>query len=96
MLHGSVSILQSMQKVYVNFRLPWQRRHTSCEKIDREWQHRVPSHARAQCSPLLLQIEILGVDGELKEVAENALRTQPNFAYTLPEVGERNLNLLHP
>eukprot|EP00967_Tisochrysis_lutea_P128764 scaffold220699_cov20-Tisochrysis_lutea.AAC.1 len=31
-------------------------------------------------------VEILGVEGELKEVAENALRTHPNFAYTLSEV----------
>ncbi|KAF5835670.1 surface antigen-domain-containing protein [Dunaliella salina] len=35
---------------------------------------------------LISEVEILGVEGELKEVAENALRTHPNFAYTLSEV----------
>jgi len=29
------------------------------------------------------QIEVIGVDGELKRVAQEALTARPNFAYTL-------------
>ena len=32
------------------------------------------------------QIEVRGVDGELKSVAEGTLSLKPNFAYTLKEV----------
>mgnify|MGYP001807855811 CR=1 FL=1 len=32
------------------------------------------------------QIEVIGVDGELKRVAQEALTSRPNFAYTLKEV----------
>ena len=34
------------------------------------------------------QIEVRGVDGELKAVAEGTLSLKPNFAYTLKEVGD--------
>ena len=33
-----------------------------------------------------MQIEVRGVDGELKSVAEGTLSLKPNFAYTLKEV----------
>lgn len=32
------------------------------------------------------QVVVEGVDGELKKIAESALSTKPNFAYTLKEV----------
>lgn len=32
------------------------------------------------------QIEVRGVDGELRRIAEAALTTKPNFAYTLSEI----------
>lgn len=35
-----------------------------------------------------MQIEVRGVDGELKRIAEAALTTKPNFAYTLSEIQE--------
>lgn len=35
-----------------------------------------------------VQIEVRGVDGELKRIAEAALTTKPNFAYTLSEIQE--------
>lgn len=37
---------------------------------------------------LVSEVEVLGVDGELKELAEGALVTKPNFAYTLGEIQE--------
>ena len=33
-----------------------------------------------------LQIEVRGVEGQLRQVAEQALCMKPNFAYTLKEV----------
>ena len=33
-----------------------------------------------------LQVEVVGVEGELRDVAQAALTTKPNFAYTLREV----------
>ncbi|KAI8467202.1 MAG: surface antigen-domain-containing protein [Monoraphidium minutum] len=35
---------------------------------------------------LISEIEVIGVDGELKRVAQEALTARPNFAYTLKEV----------
>ena len=32
------------------------------------------------------QVEVKGVDGELKSIAESKLSIKPNFAYTLSEV----------
>lgn len=43
------------------------------------------------CSPPALQIDVVGVDGELKDVALRALNARPNFAYSLKEVGGRPL-----
>ena len=37
-------------------------------------------------SPTLAQVEVKGVDGELKRIAESKLSIKPNFAYTLSEV----------
>ncbi len=34
----------------------------------------------------VLQVEVRGVDGELKRIAESKLTIKPNFAYTLSEV----------
>ncbi len=36
--------------------------------------------------PGIAQVEVTGVDGELKRVAQAALKTRPNFAYTIGEV----------
>lgn len=33
-----------------------------------------------------LQIEVQGVDGELRQIVEQTLSMKPNFAYTLKEV----------
>lgn len=33
-----------------------------------------------------VQVEVTGVEGELKQIALAALRTRPNFAYTIGEV----------
>lgn len=33
-----------------------------------------------------LQVEVVGVDGELKDIARSVLRTRPMFAYTFEEV----------
>jgi outer membrane protein insertion porin family len=32
------------------------------------------------------QVEVVGVEGELKQVAQQVLKTRPNFAYTIGEV----------
>ncbi len=37
-------------------------------------------------SGLVRQVDVHGVDGELKKVAEQALSLKPNFAYTLKEI----------
>lgn len=37
---------------------------------------------------LVYEIRIVGVDGDLKEIAEKALTIRPNFSYTLTEVNE--------
>lgn len=49
-------------------------------------------HAYLGCpwpAPPPLQIDVVGVDGELKDVALRALNARPNFAYSLKEVGRR-------
>jgi hypothetical protein len=33
-----------------------------------------------------LQVEVVGVEGPLRDAAERVLRTRPNFAYTFEEV----------
>ncbi|GMH41408.1 hypothetical protein BSKO_09318 [Bryopsis sp. KO-2023] len=35
---------------------------------------------------LISEVEVVGVEGQLKEIAEQALATKPNFAYTLGEI----------
>lgn len=35
---------------------------------------------------LISEVVVMGVDGKLKEIAESALQTKPNFAYTLDEI----------
>jgi hypothetical protein len=36
-----------------------------------------------------VQVDVVGVEGELKEVATRALNTRANFAYSQKEVGGR-------
>lgn len=48
-------------------------RHNCCQLHTQLWLLRVA----------VLQVEVVGVDGELKRVAQEALTTRPNFAYTL-------------
>lgn len=42
---------------------------------------RMPPNNILKCN--YTQIEVIGVDGELKRVAQEALTARPNFAYTL-------------
>ena len=35
---------------------------------------------------MFFKVEVKGVDGELKKIAESKLTIKPNFAYTLSEV----------
>lgn len=35
---------------------------------------------------LISEVEVVGIDGELRAIAEAALATKPNFAYTLDEI----------
>lgn len=37
------------------------------------------------CAPAALQVEVVGCDGELKDMAKSVLKTRPNFAYTINE-----------
>ena len=57
--------------------------------------HADSMHCRQACVQALqprfhgmcvLQVEVRGVDGELKRIAESKLSIKPNFAYTLSEV----------
>ena len=43
------------------------------------------------CLPacLSLQVDVVGVDGELRDVALRAINTRANFAYSQKEVGGR-------
>lgn len=36
----------------------------------------------------MLQVEVRGVDGELKQLAEDCITIRPNFSYTLEEIKE--------
>lgn len=68
--------------------------HSTAAAHDTFERTRAPlSHHPPRCYSLLisaasspLQIEVVGVDGQLRAVAEAALTTRPNFAYTLKEV----------
>lgn len=43
-------------------------------------------YVSTEMTAVLRQIEVRGVDGELKKIAESKLTIKPNFAYTLSEV----------
>jgi outer membrane protein insertion porin family len=51
--------------------------------------HAAPAPAPAPHPARPAQIEVVGVDGELKRVAQEALTSRPNFAYTLKVRGSR-------
>ena len=52
----------------------------------RERENASSSIQPALSSACLAQVEIKGVDGELRKLAEDAITIRPNFAYTAKEV----------
>lgn len=44
-------------------------------------------------SLVVLQVEVRGIDGELKQLAEECITIRPNFSYTLQEIQENAMRV---